>query len=76
MWEYWLILLLAACMAFGAGAVIWLYTAIDLTRVVSPSGRWLTRESRYNTWGVRLMTVGAVLAVIGIALAVGHWFKA
>ena len=76
MWEYWWILLLAACGALGAGAVIWLYTAIALTRVVSPSGRWVAQELRYNTWGVRLMTVGAVLGVIGIALAIGHWFKA
>jgi hypothetical protein len=76
MWDYWWIVLLAACMAFGAGAAIWFYTAIDLTRVVSPSGRWLARESRYNTWGIRLMTVGTVLAVVGIALATGHWFKA
>ena len=76
MWAYWWILLLAAAIAFGAGAIMWLYTAIDFTRVVAPSGRWLARESRYNTWGVRLMVAAGVLAVFGIALAIGHWIAA
>ena len=73
MWEYWWILLVAAGIAFGAGAVVWLYTAIDLTRVVAPSGRWLRRESRYNTWGIRLMVIGGALAVLGMVLAIGNW---
>lgn len=73
MWAYWWLLLLAAGIAFGAGALIWLYTAIDLTRVVAPSKRWLARESQYNTCGIRLMVVGTALAAIGIALAIGHW---
>lgn len=76
MWEYWWIFLLVACLALGAGAVIWLYTAIALTRTVSPSGRWLAQEARYNTWGIRLMVAGAILAVLGIALMVGYWIKA
>jgi hypothetical protein len=73
MTEYWWILLAAAGLTVGIGASLWLYTAIDLTRVVSPSARWLAREARFNTWGIRLMALGAVLAAIGAALAVGRW---
>jgi hypothetical protein len=72
--EYWWVLLVAAGFAVGAGALLWLDTAIDLTRTVSPSARWVARESRYNRWGIRLMIFGVVLAAIGAALAIGHWF--
>lgn len=72
--EYWWVLLVAACFFVGAGALLWLDTAIDLTRTVSPSARWVARESRYNTWGTRLMIFGAVLAAIGVVLGIGHWF--
>jgi predicted PurR-regulated permease PerM len=70
---YWWIFLIAACATLGVGATLWLFTATALTRAVSPSADWLDRQSRYNRWGSRLVTVGAALAVIGIALAIGHW---
>ena len=73
MWDYWWVLIIVACAVFSAGAVTWLNTATDLTRVVSPSGSWLGRELRYNTVGIYLMTTGAVLAVSGTALAIGKW---
>lgn len=74
MLEYWWVWLVAAWFAIGGGALLWLYTAIDLTRVVAPSRQWLAHESRYNTWGTRLMAFGAVLAVVSVALAIARWF--
>lgn len=71
--EYWWVFLAVAWFATGAGAILWLYTAIDLTRVVAPSTQWLARESRYNIWGNRLMAFGATLAVIGVILGVVRW---
>ena len=76
MWNYWWILLIVARAAFTAGAVTWLNTATALTWVVSPSGNWLDRESRYNTFGIYLMTAGAVLALSGVVLAIGKWLMA
>jgi hypothetical protein len=66
-------LLFIAWFAIGGGALLWLYTAIDFTRVVTPSREWLAQESRYNTWGTRLMVFGATLATISIVLAVARW---
>lgn len=71
--EYWWVLLVVACFAFGAGALLWLYTAIDLTRVVAPSRQWLAHEARYNRWGTRLMVLGAILAAISAMLAIARW---
>jgi hypothetical protein len=74
MLEYWWVLLAAAWFAIGVGALLWLYTAIDLTRVVTPSRQWLAQESRHNTWGTRLMVFGAILAVVSVAMAIARWF--
>jgi len=73
MLEYWWVLLIVAWFAIGGGAQLWLYTAIDLTRVVEPSRQWLAQESRYNTWGTRLMVFGAILAAISVLLGIAHW---
>lgn len=73
MWQYWWMIIILACAAFGAGAAIWLYTAIALTRVVSPSAKWVGREAQYNAWGSRLMVAGTVFAAIGVVLALGQW---
>jgi hypothetical protein len=76
MLEYWWVILVIACLTAAAGGLLWLYTAIDLTRVVSPSARWVARESRYNVWGIRLMIAGAALAGVALAMAIGHWLAA
>jgi len=76
MWEYWWLMLIAGCCALGAGAMIWLNTASAMTRVVTPSADWLKREARLNMLSPRLMTIGTVLAVVGVALAIGHWMSA
>ncbi len=73
MFDFWWIVVVAGCAAFSVGVAIWLHTAIALTRVVTPSAKWLGRESQYNLWGSRLMVIGFVLAVIGGILALGLW---
>lgn len=75
MWAYWWLILILACASFGAGAAIWLYTATALAQVVAPSGDWLNKEARFNLLSSRLMILGAVLAIVGIALAIGYWAK-
>jgi hypothetical protein len=73
MWQYWWILAVIACTLLGTGAAIWLYSAVAMTRVVSPSASWLSREAQYNAWGIRLMVIGVVLASVATVLALGHW---
>jgi len=73
MLEYWWLILIAAGLLFGAGALIWLYAAAAMVRALAPSGDWLEKESRYNQWGRHLMKTGLMLLVIGLAMAVAHW---
>ena len=69
---YWWLMLVAAGIIFGAGAIMWMNAATAMVRVVAPSAAWLKKEAMFNTWGARLMTTGAVLAVISVTIAVGH----
>jgi len=71
MFNYWWLLLAASGVMFGTGAIMWLNAATAMVRVVAPSTGWLEKESKFNMWGARLMTAGAVLAVISITIAVG-----
>lgn len=65
----WSLTLVAAGFIFAAGAFMWLDTATAMVRVVVPSRNWLAKEANLNTWGARLMTVGAVLAVLAVTFA-------
>jgi len=64
--------LLAAGIVFGIGAIMWIKTATALLHEVVPSGDWLEKESRLNTWGARLMAAGMVVAAAGIGAFVWH----
>jgi hypothetical protein len=75
MLEYWWLALIAAGVLFAAGAVMWFYGAAAMVRVMAPSAEWLARESRFNRLAAGLMTIGAICAVIGIAMAVGYWAR-
>jgi len=72
MQQYWWSLLLAAGIVFGIGAIMWIKTATALLHEVVPSGDWLEKESRLNTWGARLMAPGMVVAAAGIGAFVWH----
>lgn len=71
MFGFWWLLLITAGIIFGVGAIMWTNTATAMVRVLAPSAAWLERESMLNTWGARLMTAGAVLAVISFTVALG-----
>jgi len=72
MLQHWSLILIAAGI-LGVGASMGLYAASDMVRVVAPSPDWLEKRSSINQWGARLMIVGAMLTLIGIVMAVGHW---
>jgi hypothetical protein len=69
---YWWVILVAGAVMFGAGAIMWTNAAAAMVRVVTPSAAWLKKESKFSTWGARLMMMGAILAVIGVMIAVRH----
>jgi len=69
--EYWWAILIVAAILFGAGIALWMNTAAEFSRVVSPTASWLKRESTLNRWGTFLMTIGALLAITSLVI----WIK-
>jgi hypothetical protein len=72
MQSYWWVILVAGAITFGAGTIMWMNAAAAMVRIVAPSAAWLKKESKFSTWGARLMMMGAILAVIGVMIAVRH----
>jgi hypothetical protein len=72
MFSYWWVILVAGAITFGAGAIMWMNAAAAMVRVVMPSAAWIKKESKFSSWGARLMAIGAILAVIGVMIAVRH----
>jgi hypothetical protein len=53
MLSYWWLMLFAAGIMFGAGAILWMNAATAMVRVVAPSTDWIERESQDSIRGAR-----------------------
>jgi hypothetical protein len=72
MQTYWWLMLIAAGVMFAAGAMLWTNSAATMARMVSPSTNRLEREAKLNSWGIRLMAIAAMLAILSIVIVVRY----